>query len=465
MPRQIRAAVAVFASLIFAVIPARTGEQRDQTPSTCVVEPTRFQGWDAERMANRWVTLIIVPKLGGRLMQVTFGSHDYLFVNPLYVGQYFPPSQAAAEGKWFNYGGDKIWPLPEGTGEEQWPVGSDVLDDGIYQLTPVLPTGKTCTVRLEGPPDERTGLQYWREISIDAGSPKISFRAVMTNITGHPIRWAMQSVTQYNTADPSDLTNYNRDFWAFTPANPASVFNRQFDAHAGPVDHPSYSVQNNLFTLHWKYLEGEVGVDSTAGWVAVVDGLSSFAMLERFRFFPGAEYPERASVIFYIDGPSLRLNSKGMPEISRTKLEDAPYYMEAELNNPLVVLEPRLSSVLESEWFPTRMTPHLVNVTDAGMIGRELAAVPVTGGVRLTGFFGVFYAGRVVARFYNAGGVPIKPLDVAQADPLEALSLDKTIPAPPEAARVSLHLLDEQGLDRGSLGEVEIVKVRGEKGD
>lgn len=464
---QVRAAVAVVVSLTFAMIPARAGEQTDQTPSPCVVEPTRFQGWDAERMANRWVTLIIVPKLGGRLMQVTFGSHDYLFVNPLYLGQYFPPSQGAAEGKWFNYGGDKIWPLPEGAQDEQhWIVASDVLDDGIYQLTPVLPTGETCTVRLQGPPDERTGLQYSREISIDAKSPRISFRAVMQNITGHQIRWSMQSVTQYNTADPGDPAKYNRDFWAFTPANPASVFNRRFDAHAGPIDHPSYSVlNNNLFALHWSYLEGEVGVDSTAGWVAVVDGLSSFAMVERFRFFPGADYPERASVIFYIDGPRLKLNSKGMPEISRTKLDDAPYYMEAELNNPVVSLEPGQSSALDSEWFPTRMTPHLIDVTDAGAIGRELAAVPVGGGLRLTGFFGVFYTGRLLAHLYDARGVALKTVEIAKADPLEAVSLDTTIPAPPETDRVSLHLLDERGLDRGSMGEVKVVEGRGEKSD
>jgi len=268
----------------------------------------------------------------------------------------------------------------------------------------------------------------------------------------------VQSVTQYNTADPSNPAKYNHDFWAFTPANPASVFNRKFDAHAGPVDHPSYSVRNNLFTLHWKYLEGEVGVDSNAGWVAVVDGLSSFAMLERFRFFPGAEYPERASVIFYIDGPSLQLNDQGMPEISRTKLEDTPYYMEAELNSPLVRLAPGETSTLESEWFPTRMTPQFMNATEAGMIGRELAASPAAGGVRLSGFFGVFYAGRLAARVYDARGVALKTIDVTKADPLEAVSLDTVIPAPPEAATISLHLVDEHGLDRGSLGETEIAK-------
>ncbi|MGA2072078.1 MAG: hypothetical protein ABSH52_01115 [Terriglobia bacterium] len=458
MPRPVWTTLAVLVCSIFAVVPSKTAEQITQASSPCVVEPTRYKGWDAERMSNRWVTLIFVPKLGGRLMQVTFGAHDYLFVNPLYLGKYFPPSQAVAEKKWFNYGGDKIWPLPEGPGEDQWPVASDILDDGIYQLTPVRTGSGTCTVRLQGPPDDRTGLEYSRDITINAESPRISFRAVMKNITGHEIRWSVQSVTQYNTADPSNPAKYNHDFWAFTPANPASVFNRKFDAHAGPVDHPSYSVRNNLFTLHWKYLEGEVGVDSNAGWVAVVDGLSSFAMLERFRFFPGAEYPERASVIFYIDGPSLQLNDQGMPEISRTKLEDTPYYMEAELNSPLVRLAPGETSTLESEWFPTRMTPQFMNATEAGMIGRELAASPAAGGVRLSGFFGVFYAGRLAARVYDARGVALKTIDVTKADPLEAVSLDTVIPAPPEAATISLHLVDEHGLDRGSLGETEIAK-------
>src|SRR5271157_6064420 len=190
MPSQVGTALSAVLTVIFTVIPASTQAQADQTPSTCTVEPVTFHGWDAQRMANRWVSLIIVPKLGGRLIQVTFGAHDYLFVNPLYLGKYFPPSQAVAEKKWFNYGGDKIWPLPEGPGEDQWPVASDILDDGIYQLTPVRTGTAACTVHLQGPPDDRTGLQYSRDISIDAESPKISFQAQMQNITGHEIKWS-----------------------------------------------------------------------------------------------------------------------------------------------------------------------------------------------------------------------------------------------------------------------------------
>jgi hypothetical protein len=50
---------------------------------------------------------------------------------------------------------------PEGRDEEQhWPGPvSDVLDDGEYKLS-IVEQGQTCTVRLEGPADTRTGLQY-----------------------------------------------------------------------------------------------------------------------------------------------------------------------------------------------------------------------------------------------------------------------------------------------------------------
>ena len=55
-------------------------------------------------------------------MQVRFNGHAYLFVNPKLAGKYMPPS----EGQWFNYGGDKLWLLPEGDDDEQhWRGNSD----------------------------------------------------------------------------------------------------------------------------------------------------------------------------------------------------------------------------------------------------------------------------------------------------------------------------------------------------
>ena len=56
--------------------------QNPQLHPPCYIRSTQFEGWKAEEMSNEWVQLMIVPQLGGRLMQVTFAGHPYLFVNP-----------------------------------------------------------------------------------------------------------------------------------------------------------------------------------------------------------------------------------------------------------------------------------------------------------------------------------------------------------------------------------------------
>ena len=54
-------------------------------------------------------------------MQVTFAGHPYLFVNPKYDGKV---SAAESRAEWFNYGGDKLWLLPEGNDDEQHWAGA-----------------------------------------------------------------------------------------------------------------------------------------------------------------------------------------------------------------------------------------------------------------------------------------------------------------------------------------------------
>ena len=194
----------------------------EQSNPSCHIHKTTFDGFDAQEIANDWVRLTIVPQLAGRLMQVEFDKHSYLFVNPAYKGKFTPSAEAA--GDWINYGGDKIWPLPEGNNDEQhWTGASTPLDDSPYAFTVLSDRGK-CSVRLEGPPDPPTGLQYTREISIGSDSPEIFFHAITKNSTGHSIAWSVQSVSQYNLAEANDPKQFNKDFWAFAPLNPQSSY-------------------------------------------------------------------------------------------------------------------------------------------------------------------------------------------------------------------------------------------------
>src|SRR6202795_1497635 len=79
-------------------------QQKPEAATTgCKFEQVHYQGWQAQQVSNPWLKLIFVPQNGGRLMQVIFDGHPYLFVNQKYTGKYLPPSNK----EWFNYGGDK----------------------------------------------------------------------------------------------------------------------------------------------------------------------------------------------------------------------------------------------------------------------------------------------------------------------------------------------------------------------
>jgi hypothetical protein len=427
--------------------------------SGCRMQPTTFEGWKAEEMSNDWVRLTVVPQLGGRLMQAEFGGHRYLFVNSKYKGKYFAPVDSTKQREWINYGGDKLWPLPEGHGEGHWPGPvSDVLDDGDYKLS-VVSQNNPCTLRLEGPADPATGLQYSREISIGSDSPQISFHAVMKNAAQREIRWSMQSVTQYDTADMRSPQDYNHDFWAFVPVNPQSVYADGYRVRNGLADDPSYAVHDGMFQLHWLYLENEAWLDSAAGWLAVVDDSTKYGMIERFRYFADQEYPGKASVIFYKNGAALELDDNGVPVLRSNHPEEAPYYMEAEINSPMRRLASGASYALDTSWFPVRASKELKTVTPVGIVERGLVASLKADHLQLSGSFGVFFAGKLNAHIFDLHGVESKVVEVKSVDPLRPVELNETIAVSPEATRVAIHLNDEKGNDRGILDEAVITKL------
>src|SRR5579863_2746696 len=249
--------------VLFALRPSLTLAQIKSEPhlpsnSACLVEPADYKGWHVQRLSNRWVELMVLPQNGGRLIQVTFAGHPFLFVNPKFEGKYLPPT----ESQWFNYGGDKLWLLPEGNDDEQhWVGNSDVIDDSSYAFRKIS-EGEHCEVELTSPADPRTGIQFQRTIRLDADSPRISFHATMKNTSGHTLEWSMQSVSQYNTAGSTDSSRSNQDFHTFTPANPASSYLNRYHVRFGPAENPAISVrEDGLFALRYIHMAAELWLD------------------------------------------------------------------------------------------------------------------------------------------------------------------------------------------------------------
>lgn len=443
--------------VLFCVSGASSQQATAAAPASrqdCRVEAVNYKGWDAQQLSNSWVQLIVVPQNGGRLMQVTFNGHAYLFNNPKLAGKYFPP----AASKWFNYGGDKIWLLPEGNNDEQhWVGNSDVIDDAPFTFRKVS-EGEHCEIELTGPADPQTGIQFQRTIHLDSDSPRIQFHVTMKNVTGHTLEWSMQSVSQYDTSDRSapEQTRVNHDFWTFTPANPASSYLNRYHVRFGQAENPSVSVRDDgLFALHYAHMAAELWLDSQAGWVAVVDGSSRYAMVERFEYQADKTYPGKASVIFWTNGAEMHLNSEGVPSLGSDP-DASPIYLEAELNSPMCRLRPAEACTFDTEWFPTRAGSDFRGVTDPGVILQPLQATVDNGKVRLSGSFGVFFAGHLVAHFYDQHGASIGTQPLAGVSPAEPVSLETEVTPPNKPARVSLHLLDQSGVDRGALQEIQI---------
>ena len=425
------------------------------TTNRCKIEAVNYRGWQAQQVSNPWVKLIFVPQNGGRLMQVIFDEHPYLFVNPKYAGKYFPPSNR----EWFNYGGDKLWVLPEGNDDEQhWVGDSDILDDGPFTLR-VLSQGPKCEVVLTGPADPSTGLQFTRTVSLDGDSPRIRFHAVFSNASGRSIEWSVQSVSQYDTADPKDPSHHNRNIWGFSSANPNSAYLNRYHVRFGPAENSAANVsKDGLFSVHYVPLAAELWLDSKDGWLAVMDGASQYAMVERFRYDDTKPYPGKASVIFWTNGPEIRQAADGTVTFGRPDKELAPFYMEAELNSPMVRLAPGESYSFDTEWFPTRGDGSFQSVNDAGVVLKPLRAVEAgtDGKIDISGTFGVFFPGQLVAHFYSSRGTPIGTQILAESDPRKIVPLQNSVAVQGHPGRVSLHLVDSNGLDRGSLGEVVI---------
>ena len=426
----------LLASALFCALPGSAHAEK------CGIRPVNYKGWSAQEIRNEWVKLTIVPKLGGRLMQVAFGPHEYLFVNKKYEGKYLPPLGPDDPRKWYNYGGDKIWPLPEGHQDEQhWPGPlADALDDGDYAFS-VVSQGAACRVRLEGPPDPRTGLQYSREIGLQADSPKISFHALMKNASAHAIEWSVQSVSQYNTANPSG-NEASADIWAFTAGNQRSAYTGGYFVRSGQGKPPGLNIEKGLVALNYRFFACELWFDTQSGWLAMVDDATQYAMVERFRVQDGKEYPGKATVIFYTNGSE--------------PPEDPLYYMEAEINSPMVRLEPGEIYAMDTEWYPTRAGKDVLGVTEAGIIAEHMRVSNAVGIQNLTCTFGVFYPGKLVAKFFDRDGKQISQRKLRRVTPREPVKLEEKISVPKGTRRIALHLVGSQSGEHGLLDEVSV---------
>lgn len=421
------------------------------------VERTQYNGWQVFRLTNGIVSLYVAPQLGGRAIQMELGNQGYFFVNKDLAGKVLPESQNNLEAGWANYGGDKVWPAPEGwMSDNEWPSIPYYVLDGSTFHSEVLQEGpEEVAIRVTSPEDLRTGVQFIRTYHVREGTTRIKVDQVMRNISRRQVRWGVWHLIQNDATDANDPSKPNPKLCMYIPLNPHSRFPQGYKQMLGDARHPSYQVLpgGRMLRAHYLYSVGKVGVDSNAGWYAVVNGQKELAYVENFKYFPGKSYPDDSSVATWNNGPgTLRFGPRDLTLPDNPKR--TPYFHEAETISPYATLEPSEEYSFPIEWAPTRVTDPIQDANWSGVTSEPLTAELEGESVRLRGVFGVFEPGKIEAVFYSILGKELARTKLQVADPREVVRIDKKIAAPPGAFRAGVYIKDGQDYDLGALGNV-----------
>jgi len=455
----VRSVLAVAALACFAPTAAQAAEAKE----------SNYRGWKTLELNNGLIEVQVAPDIGGRIIQFKLGDFEYLWVNDQLAGKMPPPTGLGPKGEWLNWGGDKLWPAPQGWGsDDKWPGPPGPVIEGIpHTASIVAAKGTTASIQHTSPQDKSTGIQFSRTIHVADGAARVSLVSTMKNIGTKPRRWGIWEVTQLSCADRKG-PGYDKDVWAYCPINPKSIYPKGFKVMFGAEDNPAFKPdpEKKMMKVHYERQVGKIGMDSMAGWLAVVSGRDGRVFVERFQCFPDKKYPDDASVEFWLQAPG-KFFAAGKENVITDDPKEAPPYMEAEVLSPFAELQPGDSYLFSNTWSAANIGGNfpVLDCTPFGVTCEKFTATMAGDKLSLGGRFGVFREGKIGLIFLDAKAKRIgetKPtVTVTPAKPL-VLSPDSSLTAeskvPADAAEVALSIATKDVEFVGILARAPISK-------
>lgn len=266
------------------------------------IEKLNYRGWEESYvLTNGQVELIVVPKIG-RVMSCRFSDgENILWENPELFGKDLPEESPE---KWFNFGGDKVWPGPQGefkkvTGRN-WPP--DEFFDGRSCSVEIVKNG----LKLITPVSRYYGARLTREFVMDEESSLIHIKHRMEKINIPVVDMTIWSVTQIKTPEA-----------VYVPLNPKSKFPEGYQLFDNCAEKAENLDKAGLFlkvVRNPKY-SFKVGLDTKDGYMAAV--YKNVLFMQHFKFEHNKEYPDSGCSVEVYSNP------------------DPLAYMEMEILSPL----------------------------------------------------------------------------------------------------------------------------------
>jgi len=391
-----------------------------------VARVVSFRGWrGCVRLANGLVRVTNVPHVGGRTLEYSLGSYNFLFIGRREL-------RADDTRPYHHYGGHfaQLHPEDKWRGlQAHYPTG---LFMGQYDAR-IADAPGAAAVEMTSPPDAATGVRIVRRVELFPNSTRVRITDTLTNLRPVAQRWGLHDFLQlkgYPT--PSGVLRGRErpagQIGLYVPLNPKSRYPGGVrHIVPAPGDDPQWSTSRlpGLLVLRYRRRFGKALVDPILPWVAFADHSTGHVFVQR------CSVPDK----------TLLTAGGGYPLI------------EVQSFAPAADLPPRGSATLVQEWFAARCPGPVVDVTDAGVVSSPLTLLRGEG-VWAAGTFGVFHVGAASLVVRDGGGAELGRFDCGLVHPHRTFVLNRRIELPPAAAQVLLEVRDPEGKVVGDLGTI-----------
>jgi hypothetical protein len=325
--------------------------------SAVIEEGVEYNGWKCVVMKNKTTEVMVAPELNGRIIQYRVDGHDWLWVNKGLAGKVYPPEENYDMDHWKNYGGDKLWPAPQGwdgTGNF-WPGPGDVVITAPHRYEIIKGKGKEVKLRLIGSDKDKgghAGVRFIREITLRDGSSRVDMEITMKNVSDRAVAWGIWEVTQMDWSDQGRKKgerDWNEDAYLAVPMNPKSRWPEKYQVMFGLASSFNWQPdhERNLLIVKYMNFVGKIVMDVSDGWAAMVDPASGYTYVQRFPYDPKAAYPDGGNFESWVAGKGEFVHKN-----ERRLAEDDPEgrLIEMEALGPKVTLKPGEETSIQSSW-------------------------------------------------------------------------------------------------------------------
>ncbi|MFC1606738.1 DUF4380 domain-containing protein [Candidatus Latescibacterota bacterium] len=343
-----------------------------------------FYGWDSSTLHVPYAQLEVVPDLGGKIMGYELRGYQVLWHDTTKEGQLYQSEGYGFGESFFNPGGAKVWPAPQGWGGSgEWPGPPDnVLDGSPYDFS--MEDGIITVTSPEDNGEGRSGLQYTHRYSLRNSSSVVDLNLSMTNVVDRPVKWSLWHIATVPVDRPATV---------YLP-----IDGDNWHVMYGDKGNPQWlGVEDGLFRVRYDKRVGKIGLKLREGWAAWHDEENDVVFSMQFPIKRGAEYPDGGSN-FEIWTSGAGIYQANNQEFQSEYSPDSAM-MELEVMGPLTQLAPGMSSSLDVTWQSCRCSG-VKRVTPYGVVAEEPNVVD---GI-VYAKFGVFYGGYLMAEFLGKDG-------------------------------------------------------------